>query len=225
MQRIYKDTTTARLKGESWKDLKGYEGTYQVSSLGRVRSLDRTIPHPRLFKQFVQGRILKQKVMLERNIKTGKPSVSLQVALTIEGKTKFFNVRRLVYQAFVESTINFQKDSFVIVNKNGNGYNNSVSNCIKITLQEKSAIAFKRGRVGESYLKYADRSKWKKPYGGAVNRKPVSKYSIRGRLIKQYSSITEASRDTGLGEKEIINVAKGRYDQWNGFVWKYSEKK
>ena len=58
----YQDTTTVLLPEEAWRDVPGYEGYYQVSSRGRVRSVDRVIPHPRLGRQTVRGRLLTQKV-------------------------------------------------------------------------------------------------------------------------------------------------------------------
>lgn len=45
---------------EKWKDIPGYEGSYQVSDQGRVRSLDRYVPnHSKL--QFWPGQIIKQR--------------------------------------------------------------------------------------------------------------------------------------------------------------------
>ena len=44
---------------EVWRDVKGYEGLYQVSSMGRVKSLERTIIKKDGRKQTVKERILK----------------------------------------------------------------------------------------------------------------------------------------------------------------------
>ncbi|WP_144911888.1 NUMOD4 domain-containing protein [Mucilaginibacter frigoritolerans] len=62
----------------------GFEGYYQASTKGRIKSLDRIIPHPRLYQQFVTGRILSQKVNKNRNVKTGEPTIDLGVTLTLE---------------------------------------------------------------------------------------------------------------------------------------------
>jgi len=40
---VYLNKSSADLPGENWKDVPGFEGSYQASDLGRVRSLDRTI--------------------------------------------------------------------------------------------------------------------------------------------------------------------------------------
>jgi hypothetical protein len=44
---------------EQWKDVTGYKGSYQVSDLGRVRSLDRVMPHKRNGANRYKGRLLK----------------------------------------------------------------------------------------------------------------------------------------------------------------------
>ena len=46
------------MKNEVWKDIKGYEGLYQVSSFGRVRSLDRTVQCKDGKERHFNGRIL-----------------------------------------------------------------------------------------------------------------------------------------------------------------------
>ena len=54
---------------EIWKDIAGYEGLYQVSNLGRVRSLDRyierTSKYGKPFKQLRKGRLLKLSLGLD----------------------------------------------------------------------------------------------------------------------------------------------------------------
>ena len=162
----YQDRHTVLLPGEVWRDVPGYEGYYQVSNLGRVKSLDRVVPHPRLGEQTVYGRLLTQKVVVNINTIREKKMVDLQVSLSMEGKQHYRNVRRLVYAAFVEE-IDYQRDGRYVINQNGNGYDNSVSNLALVTRAEKSQRALRHGRVPESYLKTADRSEWKeKTYGG-----------------------------------------------------------
>lgn len=45
---------------EIWKDIKGYEGLYQVSNLGRVKSLKKTIIRNNNYKQTFKEKILKK---------------------------------------------------------------------------------------------------------------------------------------------------------------------
>ncbi len=215
----YQDTVTLNLEGEIWKPVIGYEESYHVSNLGRVKSLDRVIAHPRLKKQFVKGRILKQKVILNENSVSDEPMVDLQVSLSLEGSQRYRNVRRLVYCAFVKN-LSYEKDKLYVINVDCDGYNNRLENLKAIPIKEKTQRSFSRKRVPESHLSHADRSQWPE-HGGLARRKKICQFDINGKLVASFPSIAEASRVTGVGEKEIIGVAKKRYKQWNGFVWKY----
>ena len=67
---------------EEWRAVPGFEGFYQVSSLGRVMSL----PRP-----YCRGRILKERLT---------PKGYVQVALSVNGKVTYHYVHRLVMAAF-----------------------------------------------------------------------------------------------------------------------------
>ncbi|KQC33993.1 hypothetical protein AAU57_12115 [Nonlabens sp. YIK11] len=79
---------------ESWKDIKGYEGLYQVSSIGRVKSLDRFVSRKN-HQTYFKGKILKH-----RSRKDGY----YHVALCKKGKVKNFGVHQLVAMAFLDHT-------------------------------------------------------------------------------------------------------------------------
>ena len=78
---------------EVWKDIKGYEGLYQVSSTGRVRSLDRVSCNGKHYK----GRILKP-------VPDG--AGYQQVFLRKDAKTRRFYIHRMVATAFIENPEN-----------------------------------------------------------------------------------------------------------------------
>ncbi len=214
----YENLSLQNLKGERWKDVAGYEGYYKVSNLGRVKSLDREVPHPRLKKQTVKGRMLRQKIVKDFNKQMGDAMVSLQVAFTVEGITRYFNVRRIVFAAF-KSAIDFQNDNLYVINKDGDGYNNRVSNLKLATRKEKQRRTIDRGRLNFEFLKTIDRSDWKKNYS---RRKPVNQYTLEGKLIRKYASIMEAARITGHDAKGISTAARGSYKNvWAGFKWRF----
>lgn len=85
---------------EEWRDVVGFEGAYQVSNLGRVRSLDRDINYINNgtpTTMHMKGRILKSKP--DRD---GYPRVSLKFGT----KIKLAGIHRLVAQAFIPNPHN-----------------------------------------------------------------------------------------------------------------------
>lgn len=210
------------IAGEKWKPVKDLEGYYEVSNLGRVRSLDRVVEHPRLYKQTVYGRILRQKVVKNVNkICPADPTIDLRVSLSKFGKTSTVNVRRIVFEAFHYET-DFARDGTIIAHKDGNGFNCRPGNLIERTISDKVKQSFRSGRV-VNFLATADRTNWDKSWL-VKRRKPVRQLKD-GREVKSYASITEASRVTGFGEKEIIQAAKGARTHYAGFTWEYVKEK
>jgi hypothetical protein len=214
----YKNKSLADLAGEQWKDIPGFEGYYQASTMGRIKSLDRTIPHPRLYRQFVKGQILSQSVARNNNIMTGEPMIDLRVSLALENVVHYFNTRRLIYKTFIDPKLDYKKDGLYVINIDNDGFNNKLENLRLVTKSEKQKRAVERDRLFP-FLKTADRTNWKKNY---TSSKPVEQYDLKGNLIGRYSSVREASRQLSLSDKAIIQVAKGVYKQWNGYVWKYA---
>lgn len=217
---IHLNKTLTDLPGEIWKDVPGFEGSYQASSLGRVRSLDRIVPHPRIKQQFVKGRILSQSVHENKNLFTKEPMTDLRVTLTIESRSYYFNTRRLIYKTFIDPHLNYKEDGLYVINIDNDGYNNRPENLKLVTKSEKQRRVITRNRVILNF-NTADRSGWKK---SRALYKPVGQYDLKGNLIKEFASISQASREMHIDSKAIIEVAKGRYRQWNGFVWKYIAK-
>ena len=77
---------------EIWKDIEGYEGYYQVSDMGNVRSVDRYVSHTHSNRLFCPGCLIKTKIT-----KKGYEFVNL----TRNGKHRTFQVHRLVALAFI----------------------------------------------------------------------------------------------------------------------------
>lgn len=100
---------------EIWKDIKDYEGFYQVSNLGNIRSCDRIIHKKGQSDAFVHGKPKKQ-------VDNGHGY--LNVCLSKFGKTKIYYVHRLVAQAFIPNHENLPE----VNHKDENPYNNNVEN-------------------------------------------------------------------------------------------------
>ena len=93
---------------EEWKDIEGYEGIYQVSNLGRVKSLRDNFHRPR------------EKILNPVNDKLGYNIVCLHK----DGKHKNYKIHRLVAIHFIENPNNYPQ----VNHKDENKTNNTVDN-------------------------------------------------------------------------------------------------
>ena len=82
---------------EEWRDIKGYEGYYQVSNLGRVKSLERVIAHPITGKTKLKGAVLRL---------SSHSGGYKSIGLSLNGNVGRYYVHRLVAQAFLSSKEN-----------------------------------------------------------------------------------------------------------------------
>lgn len=86
------------MKDEIWKDIEGYEGYYQVSNTGKIKSVERMVDHPR----YPSGVRLKERYLVVSRYN----KKYAQVVLCKNGGTKTFRVCRLVAAAFVPNPDN-----------------------------------------------------------------------------------------------------------------------
>lgn len=185
---------------EIWKDIKGYEGLYQISNLGNVKSLGRYVKHWRgglLFR--------KETIMTPRINKYGY----LQLSLTKEGKPKTFTVHQLVARAFIPNPNNYT----CVNHKSEVKTENFVENLEWCDLQYNCKYGTRNVRIKTSQTNSTKRSKC------------VIQYSLSGEFIDEYKSISEAHRKTGVDKKSIINVCKHlpHYNSAGGYIWEYKE--
>ena len=105
---------------EIWKDVKGFEGIYQISNKGRLKS----------FKQHAKGKILSNK---------NKNGDYLSIVLCKGGKVRSTRIHRLVAEAFIPNPNGKPQ----INHKDSNRQNNNVGNLEWVTAKENSQHAIK----------------------------------------------------------------------------------
>ena len=120
---------------EIWKDIKGYEGSYQVSSEGRVKALSRVVK-----SRWGTPKPLKEKEIREIVDALGYSRLSLSK----DGKVKTHKIHRLVAETFLigEGHIN---------HIDGNKQNNHVSNLEFCTIKQNHNHAFESGLRPNKY--------------------------------------------------------------------------
>lgn len=175
-----------------WKSVKDYEGLYEVSNTGKIKSVTRK-------RKFGKGyRIFEGKELKLQNDKDGYKKISLHNNV----KRKRFFVHRLVAIAF----INNQEGKPVINHKDGNKQNNHVDNLEWVTNSENDIHAFKTGL--------------RQPNCGGTS-KEVVQYDLDGNKIGEYTSISEASRINDISIQMISYCCNGKCKTGKGFVWRF----
>ena len=178
---------------EEWKDIEGYEGLYQVSNMGRVRSLDRIIVYK-------DGRVWNCKGRILKNVK-GKNGY-LYVNLSKVGNVgKPQNIHRLVAIAFIPNPDNLPQ----VNHKDEDKTNNTVDN-----------LEWCTAKYNCNYGTAKERQKSK------VSKQIMGINKINGYIIT-FQSAKEAERKTGINCSHISSCCKGRkkYKSAGGYIWMY----
>lgn len=178
---------------EIWKDIPDYEGLYQISNLGRVKSLEKTMWNN-------HKNIKKEEMILKPN-KVGKGYYCVKLYKNKEYKMK--KVHRLVAQAFIDNPENKKQVNHI----DGDKENNCVNNLEWCTCREN--------------IKHSWKNNLHKSLKGKYNKlsKEILQYDLQGNFIKKWESITSAQQDLKISN--ISSVCSGERKKAGGYIWRY----
>lgn len=126
---------------EEWRDITGYEGYYQISNLGRVKSLDRVVIGKDGRKFHYKCQIMKPGIHYKGYI---------LVKLCIDSKQKCYKVHRLVAQAFIPNPDNLPQ----VNHKDEDKTNNRVENLEWCTNEYNNKYGTRIERTSKRVLQY-----------------------------------------------------------------------
>jgi len=186
---------------EIWKDIEGYEDLYQVSNIGRVRSLDRDVPYRCGSFRHIKGVIKKPYY----NTVNGYVYVHLQK----EGKDKSCSIHRLVASAFIPNPDSKAEVNHIDFDKT----NNHVENLEWTSPKENTGwnktnerlVAAEQRRIANSV---------------EVNRVEVNQYNKNGKFIKTWWSIKLAGKTLKISPSCIAGCCRGERQTAGGYLWK-----
>jgi len=165
---------------EIWKAIKGYEGTYEVSNTGKVRTLK-----PRTQKH-LGPKVLK--------LQTYTVSQTQYNKIELSNPSKKFLVHRLVAEAFLPHI----EGKDLVNHKDNNGLSNNISNLEWCTQSENLIHAQKQGRLHNAQSK-GGKTTTKRAQLTAYN----NAQALVGDTINSWTAISYAGKSTT--GKEILN--------------------
>lgn len=179
---------------EIWKSVHNYEGYYEVSNLGRVRSVDRIIFRKNGTKLPLKSHILPQQQYYGNSI-----IPRLRVNLCKNGVNKVFNVHRLVAEAFIPNPNNLPQ----VNHKDENPLNNNVNNLEWCDNVYNHNYGTRNKRQAQSL--------WK----------AVDCYDLNMNYITTFNNIKEAAEYYCLDASTITKVCKGKNKYIKQYIFRY----
>lgn len=181
---------------EIWKDIEGYEGLYQVSNYGNIKSLSRVVKNAYGIHR-TEEKILKPQM---------KKKGYFQIQLSKDGKQKHYQVHRLVALAFVPNINNYP----CINHKDENKSNNHVNNLEWCTHEYNTNYGTRNKRASE---KLKENMKYRKLTKQQLENLSKGRKSRKVKCIttgKIFNSIKEAANITGANASNITQCCKGK---------------
>lgn len=186
---------------EIWAKLNGELSCYQVSTLGNVKSTDRTVIYQNQLGKTVQSFI------------RGQPMKSyycegyLKVDLYHKSKRKKCFIHRLVAQQFIPNPFNLPEVNHL----NGDRADSNVENLEWCTTSENIIHSFK----------YLGRKATVVRGDNSSLSKVVLQFDHDGKIISEYFSATEAARVNKYTRSRISECCLGKHPSAYGFIWRY----
>lgn len=185
---------------EIWKDVKGYEGLYQVSNYGRIKSLN--------YNNWKREEILKNKLHRDGYLK---------VTLGGKDKLKYCLVHRIVAEAFIPNPNNYPQ----VNHKDENKQNNNVNNLEWCTAKYNSNYGTHNERVSKKQKGKIISQKVRDSVRLA-NSKVVGQFKIDTmELVNTYASTVEAATAMGVSPSSIRNNCRGDSKTACGYIFRY----
>lgn len=177
---------------EIWKPIINFENSYEISNMGRVKSLARWSGTN--YKQWIPEKIKK----------LGNNGIGYITTGLTKGKIiKTFYIHRLVAQHFIDNPENKKE----VNHKFGDKTDNRASQLEWSTKPENEQHCYRTG------LKHTGRKHF--------NSKPVLQYTLSGIFVKAFDNISAAAKFTGFIGSNISRAASGELKTCRGFKWSF----
>ena len=187
--------------GEVWKDIPNYEGYYQISNLGRIKSVARKVKYQNSYRN------VKEKL---KKTFIGKQGYE-RVELSKNGKIKKYNVHRIVANVFISNPLNKETVNHI----NGIKTDNRVENLEWATRSENELHAYKIGLAKNS----EKQRNVARLYCKENKIKSIIQLDLDGNFIKEWKSAKEVEEKINISRKNISQCITGKNKTAGGYKW------
>lgn len=186
---------------EVWRAIKGYEGYYEVSNCGRVKSVERDVVVVRNGKQHIRH-YNEKTLALNLNSNNGY----LVAELCKNGKLEYKSVHVLVATAFIPNPNGYT----VVHHINRIKTDNRVENLMWLSREEHEK-------------EHADE---KTEFMRKIKNKTVYQYNLKGELVNIWCSTKEAAKQLGFNQGKISESCNNKYlkegnNKYKNNIWSY----
>lgn len=191
---------------EIWRAVVGYEGLYQMSSFGRVKSLERVDR---------RGKRIPERLLKPVKNRYGY----LQLNLHKNGKVTTFKVHRLVGMVFPDM-VDWTEDA------KGRPFNKLTINHLN-EVKTDNRVENLQWCPLEYNLEYGTgRERAAKTKTNGKLSKPVYQYTLSGEFVREWPSTIEIQRQTGWNQSAISACCRNvrHYHSAYGYIWSYTKK-
>ena len=201
-------------QNEIWKQIKGYEGLYEVSNFGRVKSLDRYVNR---FTKNRERRIIhiKEKILKQHTNTAGYYTV----VLTKESISKWVRVHRLIADAFIPNPHNLSEVDHINTDKKDNRIENLRWCTHKENMNNPITRVFVYD-VTQSELAKEKRFNTHIIHKTTTAPQKVFQYTLEGVFMKEYRSVVSASNSVGVTSSAIRLVLDKENRKSANFMWR-----
>ena len=214
------------MENEIWKPIKNYEGLYEVSNMGRVKSLDRETIDSMGRKRCFKGKILKvgklrgyaHVTLFDRNGNRKTLQVHILVGHafvegyfegaeidhinTICDDNRADNLRWVTHKENMENTLTREKLSECQMGEKNHRYGKTLSEDHKKRLVESNT-----GRYGKLH----------------PNSKSIIQMTLDCKVIRIWEATREVERELGYDHTGVSACCRGKLKTYKGYKWMYYE--
>jgi hypothetical protein len=190
---------------EEWKDIEGYENLYQVSNMGRVKSLG-------------NGKSNKSKLKIMKTTLNHKGYP--MIGLMNNGVKRTFSVHRLVAKAFIPNPDNLPQVNHIDEVKT----NNCVENLEWCTNEYNHNYGTRIERVRQKQIGNPNLKTCLGKFGkDNPTSKPIIQFTMDGELVRMWFAARDAEREEGYNSRSISACCSGKRHTHKGSHWEYYE--